>query len=85
LLKPVYIKGSGSAIFYRKGVHDLAFGKACYKDGFMFDKPKKNTSCEGKIIKKKKINFLPLLTSPYGSIKEIFRLNILYYMHFHGK
>jgi hypothetical protein len=33
----------------------------------MFDKPKKNASCEGKIIKKK-IHFLPLLTSPYVTI-----------------
>jgi hypothetical protein len=32
----------------------LAFGKTCSKDGFMFDKPKKNTSCYGKIIKKDK-------------------------------
>jgi hypothetical protein len=31
----------------------LAFGETCSKDGFMFDKPKKNTSCGGKIIKKK--------------------------------
>jgi hypothetical protein len=33
----------------------------------MLDKPKKNTSCEGKIIKEK-INFLPLLTLPYVTI-----------------
>jgi hypothetical protein len=47
------LKALKMQFFNRKGVHDLAFGKPCSKDGFMFDKPTKNTVCEGKIIKKR--------------------------------
>jgi hypothetical protein len=47
------LKALEMPFFYRKGVQYLAFGKACSRDGFMFDKPKKNTSCERKIIKKR--------------------------------